>query len=254
MSSFFSDLSPLQMLAGLAMVCAAGLLRGFSGFGFAIAAVPLLSIIMPPTMAVGIVLILQQFIGTNNLKETIRLTEWRTVKILLIAAVVTTPIGLLLLTRLPEDVVRLCIAVFVVATVLMLASKHRSLGQGAAPTTWVTSAYGAVAGLTNGLGGMPGPAVIAYFLASSTPKERARASMIMVFTLSGTCALVPLAIGGEVTLQMLVLALIAMPLVWLCTSLGRRLFLITSDRVYRWAGLLVLSATALMLLLRVIYV
>ncbi|HEU0070095.1 MAG TPA: sulfite exporter TauE/SafE family protein [Alphaproteobacteria bacterium] len=252
MSAFFESLSLWQMLAGLAMLCASGMLRGFTGYGFAIAAVPLLSLIMPPTSAVPIVLILQLFIGNNNLKETVRLADWRAIKILVAAAAVVTPLGLLLLTRLPQDIARLCIAAIVVGTVIMLASKHRHAN--GAPRTWVTLCYGALSGLTNGLGGMPGPSIIAYFLASDTPKERARASMIMVFTLTSVCALIPLLIADAVRLEMAVLALVALPLVWLSTSLGRRLFLITTDAIYRRAGLVILSATALMLVLRVIYV
>jgi uncharacterized membrane protein YfcA len=250
MTSFFAALTPLQMIAGLAMLCASGVLRGFSGYGFAIAAVPLLSLIMPPTSAVVIVLILQLPIGANGLKESLRISDWRSVGILAGAAALATPIGLLLLTRLPADIVRLCIAAIVAMTVMVLARKPQ--GGGRTAPAWLTSIYGIASGLTNGLAGMPGPPVIAYFLASNIAKERARCSMIMVFTLTSVCALVPLLIAGEVTAQMAVLSLAALPLVWLSTSLGRRLFLISSDRVYRWAGLIFLGLTAVLLILKVL--
>ncbi|HEY4135287.1 MAG TPA: sulfite exporter TauE/SafE family protein [Alphaproteobacteria bacterium] len=252
MTDIFASLSPLHMLAGLAMLCASGMLRGFSGYGFAVAAVPLLSLFMPPTAAVSIVLILQLFISTNNVKETVRLADWRTVKVLVAAAALTTPIGLLLLTRLPDDVTRLCIAAIVVGTVAVLAVGRRS-DQAFTPSKGVTALYGVMSGLSNGLAGMSGPPVIAYFLATRVPKERARASMITVFTLSGVCALVPLLIAGEVTLDMAALALVAVPLVWLSTSLGRRLFLVSSEAVYRWSGLIFLGLTALVLVLKVLW-
>jgi hypothetical protein len=44
---------------------------------------------------------------------------------------------------------------------------------------------------------------------------------------------------------MFALALAALPLVWICTSLGRRLFLISSAP-YRWAGGGVSSVAAVM--------
>lgn len=45
--------------AGLIMVFLAGLLRGFTGFGFSIAAVPMLSLILAPVQVVPLVLLLQ---------------------------------------------------------------------------------------------------------------------------------------------------------------------------------------------------
>ena len=38
----------IMALLGLLMVFLAGLIRGFTGFGFSIAAVPLLSLLYPP--------------------------------------------------------------------------------------------------------------------------------------------------------------------------------------------------------------
>jgi hypothetical protein len=51
---------------------------------------------------------------------------------------------------------------------------------------------------------------------------------------------------------MFALALAALPLVWICTSLGRRLFLISSAH-YRWAGVVFLSVAAIMLILKVLH-
>ena len=50
-------------------VFAASLLRGFTGFGFGIAAVPLLSLALPPTKAVPFVVVLQVIVGGVGLRQ-----------------------------------------------------------------------------------------------------------------------------------------------------------------------------------------
>jgi uncharacterized membrane protein YfcA len=75
------------------MVFVAGLIRGFTGFGFSIAAVPLLSLIMPPAQAVPIVLLLQLLVSMNGLKAAARICDWRSIRALSLGALVATPLG-----------------------------------------------------------------------------------------------------------------------------------------------------------------
>lgn len=50
-------------------VFAAALLRGFTGFGFGLAAVPLLSVTLPPAQVVPLVATLQVVIGLGGLRR-----------------------------------------------------------------------------------------------------------------------------------------------------------------------------------------
>ena len=60
-------------------VFAASLLRGFTGFGFGIAAVPLLSLALPPAKAVPFVVVLQVVVGVAGLRQAWRQCDWRAV-------------------------------------------------------------------------------------------------------------------------------------------------------------------------------
>lgn len=227
---------------GAGILLAAGLLRGFTGYGFAITAVPLLSLVCPPSTAVPIVVVLQVLISLDGLPAAVRGCDRASVALLAVAATLATPVGVLALAELPDATVRLCIAAIVAGATVVL-------GRGVAPErvasrAW-TGLFGAVAGLFNGLAGMPGPPVIACYLAAGVGSARARASMIVLFLLTSAVALPPLALAGALTPGRCALAVAAFPLVWLASRMGGRLHRRASERTYRRTGLVVLGATAL---------
>ena len=146
---------PELLGVGLTMVFAAALIRGFTGFGFSIAAVPLLSLILPPAKAVPIVLVLQLLVSLNGFRGAVRICDWRSIRALAIGAVIGTPLGVWCLAHLPQAPVRLCIAGIVLGAVGVLS---RGMRMAVAPTGVRMLPFGAVSGLFNGLAGMPGAA------------------------------------------------------------------------------------------------
>ena len=229
------------LLAGAAMVFAAGTLRGYTGFGFSIAAVPLLSLLETPATVVPIVLVLQFVVSANGLRAAARQGDWRSIGLLALGALATTPVGLWALTELPDAVVRITIACTVLAAVLVLGLGLRPVAVPSAPRVLL---FGVLSGLFNGVAGMPGLPAIAYYLGAPIPGATARASMIVLFTLTSAFALAPLLALGRLHVGPCLLAVAALPLVWLGSSLGGWLHARSSERMYRAAGLAVLAATA----------
>lgn len=247
MTDLLADISLRHAVLVVALLSFAGMLKGYSGYGFLVAAVPLLSLIFPPVAAVPIALLVQIVSSSNGMRDCLPHCDWRAVAILTGAAAVLTPVGVLLLTALPENVVRFCIAAIVGLAVVLLANPWRRRHSS---NPWIASLYGAAAGLFNGVAGIPGPPVIAYFLGSSVPKERARASMMVIFALTSVVALAPLYVAGAINTSTWIYAAIAIPGVWAATSFGQYLFRRSSDAAYRRVGLAVLSAIALLAALK----
>lgn len=237
-----ADLPSASLLAaGAAILFGAGMLRGFTGYGFAIAAVPLLSLVCPPATAVPIVLALQVLVSAEGIAGAVRTCDGRTVRVLALAAAVATPVGVLALTRLPPDAVRLAIALIVFGATVVT-------GRGRSPA-WLLSGsstllFGAAAGVFNGLAGMPGPPVIAYYLASPLGSARARASMIVLFLVTGLVALPPLVVSGALTPGRGALAVAAFPVVWTGSWSGALLYGRSSEALYRRTSVVVLGASA----------
>src|ERR1017187_5681594 len=98
----------------------AALLRGFTGFGFAIAAVPLLSLVLPPARVVPLTVMLQVLASLVDLRAASRITDWRSMGWLTPGMVVGTPLGLFLLTRLSANDARLTIGVLILGSAMLL--------------------------------------------------------------------------------------------------------------------------------------
>lgn len=228
---------------GFVMVFLAGLIRGFTGFGFSVAAVPLLGLLMSPAQAVPIVLLLQLFVGLNGFGEALRICDWRSIRALSLGALVATPFGAWGLARLPEAPVRLAIAAIVAAAVAIL---WRGVRMASAPGGIGALLFGVASGLFNGVAGMPGPPVITFYLTSPLGTGVARASLIVFFFVTSVFALAPLAAFGLLGRHALVASLLGIPAVWLGAWLGALLYRTSPERYYRPAALALLAATALL--------
>src|ERR1700755_827135 len=90
-------------------VLAAAILRGFTGFGFGLAAVPLLSLALPPAQVVPLVVVLQAIGAGAGIGAAWKLCDWRAVRSLAPGLVLGIPIGLLILTEFEPNQVRLVI-------------------------------------------------------------------------------------------------------------------------------------------------
>lgn len=239
--------SPGLALVGLSMVFLAGLLRGFTGFGFSIAAVPLLSLIMPPAQAVPVVSLLQLLVSLSGLRAAARICDWRSIRMLAAGAAVATPFGAWGLAHLSAAPVRMAMAALMLATVLVLARGFRIA---AVPARGGAVPFGMVSGLFNGLAGMPGPPVIAFYLAAPIGTGAARASMIVFFLATSVFALVPMTSLGLVDGRSLGAALLGCPLVWLGSTLGARLYHARPDAHYRHVALALLVFAAMLVAMR----
>jgi uncharacterized protein len=233
-------MSLTSLTLGLAMVFAAGLIRGFTGFGLSIAAVPLLSLILPPSQAIPIVLLLQLLVSLSGLRAALQICNWPAIRTLALGAVIATPLGAWALARLPAAPVRVAIALSVLGAVFVLARGFRfqaGAGRLALP-------FGLLSGLFNGLVGMPGPPVIAYFLMTPVGSAVARASMIVYFLATSVFALAPMAAFGLISLRSLAAAAIGFPVVMIGSAIGGRMFHTSPEARYRFVALCLLVVAA----------
>src|ERR1700760_4610278 len=89
-----------SLLTAMTGVFAAAVLRGFTGFGFGLAGVPLLSLALPPKQVVPLVVPLQVIVGLSGLREAVKTCDWRAVGALTPGLVMGIPVGLTILTAL----------------------------------------------------------------------------------------------------------------------------------------------------------
>jgi uncharacterized membrane protein YfcA len=98
------------LLVAVLGVFVASALRGFTGFGFGLAAVPLLSLVLPPAKVVPLVVVLQVIVGAAGLRQAAPLCDWRAVRGLSPGLILGIPIGVAVLTAFRANPVRLLLA------------------------------------------------------------------------------------------------------------------------------------------------
>ena len=227
-------LAPAALLALALIVLGAAFVRGLTGFGFAILAVPLLGLVIPPTDAVLLAIVLQTLIGPFGVAKSIDHIDRPVVAKVAVFAMMGTPLGLLALANTPHDLARLIIAAIAVGCFGTFLIKRAPQPSKALSHI---SATGFAAGLLNGFAAMPGPPVILYFVRSGVSPMTARGSMILVFFAAGIAGTTTAAARGLLTGHILVMSLAAFPLMLLGNQLGSRFFGTVEERV--WRGLVV---------------
>ena len=219
------DLAPIWCVAVLATV-----LRSFTGFGFALAAVPFFALLLTPTEAVVLSASLSLGVGLQTFPQYAGKTSPRELWAMYLMAVVGTMVGARLLQIMSPGFFQAAIGVTVIAASIVLTRYHprrRSLGNGA------RGAAGLGSGLINGAFAIPGPPIIIYIMATESDPARSRALMIAFFTFSSLMALANYAYAGLVEWQSLWRFLLVYPAVYLGDKLGYALFRRYGGAVYR---------------------
>jgi uncharacterized membrane protein YfcA len=237
LAATFASIGVAQMLAIWLTLIAASLLRAFTGFGFALAAVPVLSLFVLPTEAVVLACALTLFANLSSLHSYRNDYPLRGVLPLAAMSVCGTAFGVTLLSGFSVAEFQLWIGIGVLAACVLLTLYHpRPRRPGAAETAVV----GLLSGVMNGVFAIPGPPVIIYAMATEPEPHRSRALLMWFFMLSAVIALVTFAVAGYVTQRALWLFLLATPAMLIGDKVGITLFRRHGGAIYRRLALVLL--------------
>ncbi|MBJ7537343.1 sulfite exporter TauE/SafE family protein [Marinomonas transparens] len=177
------------------IVFIAGLVRGYSGFGFAVIAVVGMNLFLSPVESVPIVLGLDFICSLSLAKQAAKQADYRTFRILTLGSLVGIPIGLCLLHWIPENRLKLLICGLVMLLVLLLVRNH----QASPDSLWRKLMFGTTSGIGTSSASIGGPMVLYYMLSSSLDVRAQRATMILFFIVSECIALLGLAMSHAAT-------------------------------------------------------
>lgn len=219
-----------QWLAMALAILFASLMRAFSGFGFALLAVPVFSLFLTPGDSVVLSASLTWLVTAMTYRSWWGQFPTSGVPTMLLSSLLGTAIGAAFLVTMSVDGFRGAIGVVVIiASLLLFRVKPRP--------RLVSSPFAAVVGLSsgvmNGAFAIPGPPVILYALAAITSPRESRAFLMMFFLFSNTVSLLAFATLGLVSERSLLLVPAALPVMLIGDGLGRWLFEKTGGAAYR---------------------
>ncbi|MDH4324583.1 MAG: sulfite exporter TauE/SafE family protein [Betaproteobacteria bacterium] len=182
--SLTSLASPLVLALCAAVVFAAYVLRGATGFGAGVVAIPLLALVMPLTVVIPVITTLGIVASLGQSVQEFRHVDWRALRGLALPSAVGMGIGLWLFASLDQALLVKAFAAFIIL--------YGSWGLLPRRPAWRLPgpALAAVAGSSGGLvatlfGGMAGPFYVIYLRALALDKRRFRASMSSVLLCLG---------------------------------------------------------------------
>lgn len=143
----------------MAVIFLATFIRSAFGFGEALVAVPLLALIMPVDVAAPVAVLVSITVASVALAGDWRHVHFRSAGLLFAATCAGIPLGLWLLTAVPEQAVKLVLGAVIIAfsAFFLLNRSSASLRtEKAAPV------FGFLAGILGGAYGMNGPPLVAY--------------------------------------------------------------------------------------------
>lgn len=235
----------MQSLASYAVpilgVALAAYLLGVSGFGFSLAAIPLLAFTLPPRETIPLVAVLQFLVCLPALGRDRVHVDWTLVTTLSLAALLGLVPGIVLLRLIDDRVAHFLVGVVVLICLALLSAVKPAARAPKFPTI---ASVGAVSGLMQGLAGMAGPPVILLMMSSGHKASVVRATLIAYFMVVSAAAFLGTIVAGLVTSRTVELALLCVPSLLIGLYAGRRTFATLPEAVYRRASLVLLFVIA----------
>lgn len=176
-SELLSELLAREGLWRIVMAAlAAGLVRGFSGFGSGLVFLPIAGGVLSPPEAVA-ALVLMDLIGPlGNLPGALRTGSMVETRRLFLGLLFGLPIGMVALFWISPEPFRWIISLVALATVGALVAGWRWQG---ARSAGATASVGFIAGLLGGSTGVPAPPVVLYYMSSTLPVAVIRANLTL---------------------------------------------------------------------------
>jgi uncharacterized membrane protein YfcA len=240
------EISTGTLLFALAAVFAAGLVKGLTGFGFSLVAVPVLAVLLGPKTAVPVIVILNAltnvvlFIGCRKLAQPRRIVP------MVIAGIAAVPLGMLLLLALDPRILKLivgCVIMFFAAAFLA-GYRHpvRDEKRGYV-------AAGLVSGALNGLISTGGPPVVLFLTNQDLDKRTFRASLVTYFLFLALGTVPIFFAGGLISLSVVRYGVMLLPALFLGVLAGSRLLRIVPEAAFRKVALVVVMVAGLLAVL-----
>jgi uncharacterized membrane protein YfcA len=222
----------------LLTIAAAGLVRGFTGFGTAMIFVPVGGIFLPTADVVFLMAATGIFSTAALFPAAWQQADKAEISALAIAAGITVPFGLWIMTQLDGLTLRWIAAGVIGTTLLAVVSGWRFKGSLGWPGRF---GIGGAAGTVGGMTGLTGPVVIVFYLANARDVTKVRANTIVFLAALDVVIVANLVFGGFASMNSAMVALLLSVPYLVTTLIGKALFDPSLEKVYRIASYSVIA-------------
>lgn len=196
-----------MILQGL-MILLAAAIQGMTSFGFSLVALPLLTLLLPITVVVPILVLYSILLNVILLSKLYKHVHLKMITFLVIGGALGIPVGVWLLKSVPADQLkRVAGVVIVIVGLLMLKGYRAHLKH---PQKWF-GVVGLVSGILQGALSLSGPPVVLFLTNQDVDKLTFRANLTAFFTLLNVVSIPGFILSGVITPLVMSKALTLLP-------------------------------------------
>lgn len=219
-----SGLTVVEIVATALVVFGAFVVRGMSGFGAGLVAIPLLVLVIPIHTAVPmmglLVTLLFVVLSIRDRHDVI----WSELKLLVPPTLAGVIAGTVLFKNLDSALLLQLLGVFIIAFALyVLAVQYFGLPQVRCSPRWALPVGFVGAAVDTMFGGGGGTLVVVYMHLRGIGKAEFRATVAVLWFFEMIARLAGYTLSGFYTLPTLLLAALMLPIVWAGTLVGERI-------------------------------
>ncbi|MEE4238917.1 MAG: sulfite exporter TauE/SafE family protein [Anderseniella sp.] len=211
----------LRLAAVIACVCLGGFIRGFTGFGSALAIIPSLALIFSPREAVAMHAVMEVPVIVSMAANAARGANRAVISPMLAGLIIATPAGAYVLAVARADVMKIVISLVVLAMVALLYFRRDLKFNLGGPAAGLT---GLVGGIFQGATGVGGPPVVTALLARGDATSDTRANIFTVMSAMIAMSILSFWWLGFFTPTVLLFGALAAPFCLAATWAGARWF------------------------------
>ena len=231
----------LPFLAVLVVLFVATLVRSSFGFGEALVAVPLLALILPIEVAAPLVAIVSTTVAAGVLLQDWSHVHLASVGRLVLSTLFGLPLGILLLTRVPEPGVKAILGGVILLFSVFSLMRPRRVVLHDDRRAWI---FGFAAGILGGAYGMNGPPLVVYGAMRGWTPGQFRATLQGYFMPASLALVIAYWITGIWSAEVTRLYLGSIPILVAAVLIGRYINQrLDADRflVYVYGGLILIA-------------
>lgn len=241
------DLGATQLAISAIIIIIAYMVRGITGFGSGLIAIPLLAMIMPLTMVVPLVGLLDYSAASTHGLKYRRSTSWKDIAPLVPFTIIGVISALYIFKTLDAELLRQGLAIFIISYAIYTLFTSDITSQGSRLWAIPTGFFG---GFISALFGTGGPFYVIYMRLRQLDKQSFRATAATIFFIDGSSRILGYILSGFYTGKTLLLVALCLPVMILGMYIGGHIHTTLSQRTFHKAisMLLVISGTALLLI------
>jgi uncharacterized membrane protein YfcA len=235
-----------ELLLAMGVLVTAYMVRGITGFGSGLVAIPLLALMLPITIVVPMVGLLDYTASLSHGLNHRRAIQWREIVPLLPFTLAGVLIALYIFKTVDGELLKEILGGFILLYALYSILGKNPHGRLSRKWSVIGGGFGGLVGTLFGTGG---PFYVIYLQLRGLDKTAFRATIATIFMLDGAARIVGYGLSGFYSTDTIMLVFVALPVMALSLYAGGHIHTNISQESYKRAiGLALLGSGAALLL------